>query len=772
MDFVNNLLERNRYFYQYIKSKIDFTAADFESIQKNIALMNKLGRFAWRNHSGCFYDADIENLLISYGSNLEGLVNVERVKAFIKSYLNEKNNFTTLHLVTELAEVGGHTRVVNQIIKRAKEENQILVLTEAETSTIPNFIFHEADNLFSTCSLNSLETVFEKALALRLLSLNVKRVIAYTHPADVVPVLAFANNGGTPVVFENHSHSWFWYGRFVADMVLCHSEYHTEFTRNYRDNVNSFYLPFTQVGSVNHLPTVEEKLSAKKMFGIDSNHTVILTVATREKYIPNKDYNYFELADEMLKKYLELVIIVVGISPKDPLIQNVKKHERLMVYNYMTDLSNFYLAADLCLESMPQPSLGIQLQAPVVGLCCPFPKYGKSKVFKSHLLMQSTLYKNHFGGQFSKEEFFTKLDMFINNSELRIKTANEIRENYLNTRSDDLLFAKIEELYKIIDSITHTVQIQNETKFYIDEESIEIAERSELQDLSEVINYWKDEFPKPIDSKLYYDLGDGFNESNSFVKHLDINSSSENNEVEIKFDLKNVEKNIINLRFDPIENSTCIVEIKEVELTCDGDKKYLSVADSNAALNYNNKLIFTSDDPSILFILPQDANNVESIIIRLKYLSENQYLPLIGEIISENSSQQNEAKKEYISKLYYDNGKGYSEENSVVSILPDLSANNMIELDIDLKDAGNINALRYDPIENESAVVEIESCTAYYQNNSFPLNIVKANADFHSKGCFVFSTTDPNLHLSLPKGAQKIDFLNVKYRLLVRNNKQ
>jgi CDP-glycerol glycerophosphotransferase (TagB/SpsB family) len=296
----------------------------------------------------------------------------------------------------------------------------------------------------------------------------------------------------------------------------------------------------------------------------------------------------------------------------------------------------------------------------------------------------------------------------------------------------------------------------------------ELTKRTNVaRPLSQYSNHSQTLYPV---AKLYYDVGSGFSEENSKLRYIIKKTDSDN--VEIDFNLKNIEKKIINLRFDPIENSTCIVEIKEVELIYGSSKKYLSIADSNAALNYNNKLVFTSDDPNILFIIPQDAENIESIIIRLQYLSQDQYLPLIGEILSEGASQQNEEKKEYISKLYYDNGKGYSEENSVVSVLPDISTNNLIELDIDLKDAGTINALRYDPIENESAVVEIESCTAYYQNNSFPLNIVKANADFHSKGCFVFSTTDPNLHLSLPKGAQKIDFLNVKYRLLVRNNKQ
>jgi hypothetical protein len=768
----NSILERNKYFYLYMKSKVDFESMDLESVYRNLGLIEKIGKFAWRNHPGCFYDAEIENILQNYSARLENYFSVAGIEQEIENLFPKDKNYSTLHIATDIANIGGHTRAINQIIKRSKEQNQCFVLTNGELLNVPGWFKKGTEEFAQTFSLSNYNSYFEKAFALRVLSKRFKRIILYHHPFDVIPALAFSHNCNTPIAVENHAHSWFWFGISITDLIICHSQYRIAFTKNYRGHDNCFHLPFTQFDNVNNLADASCKKQAREILNIGLDKTVILTVATREKFIPNSEYNYFEVVENILDKYPNVIIIVAGLSNQDVLVQDVKKSDRLLFHEQITDLKNYYLASDICLESMPQPSLGVQIQAPVIGLCSPFPAYGKFKDFKNHFFENSNLYKEHFGKEMSKEDFYEKLDLFIKNPSLCLSTAQEVRACYLENKSDQKIYDKLMEIYGIIDSLTHTTKKLSRTNFYNDEENIEIAVKSELQDLPKVIRYWINEFSKSIETKLYFDLGDGFNESNSFVKHLDINTGSENTEVEIKFDLKNIEKGIINLRFDPIENSTCIVEIKEVELICGGEKKYLSVADSNAALNYNNKLVFTSDDPNVLFIIPQDAANIESVIFRLQYLSEEKYLRLIGEIIAENSSQQDEAKKEYISKLYYDNGKGYSEENSVVSILPDLLTNNLIELDFDLKDAGAINALRLDPIENESAVVEIESCTAYYQNNSFPLSIVKANADFHSKGCFVFSTTDPNLHLSLPKGAQKIDFLNVKYRLLVRNNKQ
>jgi GT2 family glycosyltransferase len=52
------------------------------------------------------------------------------------------------------------------------------------------------------------------------------------------------------------------------------------------------------------------------------------------------------------------------------------------------------------------------------------------------------------------------------------------------------------DLYDNIDSLRHTPKLLDKTIFFEDDENIEIAERSEFQDLSNVIDYWKDELPR------------------------------------------------------------------------------------------------------------------------------------------------------------------------------------------------------------------------------------------------------------------------------------
>ena len=489
----DNIFLRNRFFYNCIKSKIDFDAIDIEGKIKNLNLIEKLGNFAWRNHPGCFFDAEIENLLISYGHELEDHVDIEKISQDIDSIFSTQNDCTTLHIATEIAEIGGHTRIINQVIKRSKELNQYLVLTGKDIFYVPEWFEKSTEGFVTISSLIKYKTHFEKAFALRLLSNHFKRILIYAHPFDIVPTIAFAEKNSIPVAVDNHAHSWFWYGKAIADLIFCHTEYHTEFTKKYRKSNHCFHLSFAQIDRLDHLPGIEEKAKAKKSINIGENKTVILSAATREKFVPNNEYNFFEILECIVEKYPDVVCIVVGLPDNDPLVKDSAKHERIIFHPVIKDLTNYYLASDICLESMPQPSLGVQLQAPLVGLSCPMPKYGKSRVFKRYFPGEVSLYNQHFSEEMSKNQFFEKLDLLINNEQLRIDIAKQIRESLQKIKSDDALYKNLKELYATIDSLNHIPKLHDKTVFFEDEENIEIAERSELQDLSSVVDYWKDE---------------------------------------------------------------------------------------------------------------------------------------------------------------------------------------------------------------------------------------------------------------------------------------
>jgi len=488
-----NFLERNKLVYLHMKSKLDFNSSNLDVITQNINLIEKIGQFAWRNHPGCFFDAEIENLLLGYGQKLENFVDVEGISREIENLFEVHKENSTLHVASEIANIGGHTRVINQMVKRSKEKKQGFILTKREVESVPIWFKEGVDEYAKILSLFSYNSPLDRAYALKIISKRFKRIILYHHPFDVIPTLAFANAGTIPVIVENHAHSWFWFGKSITDMVFSHTEFHTKFTERYRRIENSFYLHFTQSDNIETHLEVDQKRQAREILRIDTNKTIILTVATREKLIPNSEYNFFEIAENILQKNLEVVFIIVGLSENDVLVQSFNKSERVFIYPPTPDLKIFYLASDICLEAMPQPSLGVQLQAPINGLSCPFPKYGKSKVFRSYMLSQSKLYSKHFGKEMTENEFYEKIQHFINNPQLCLAVAQDIRSNLMEKQSEQVLYENILKMYNEIDSLSHTTKFLEKTIFHVDEENNEIAERSELQSWSEVLDFWRSE---------------------------------------------------------------------------------------------------------------------------------------------------------------------------------------------------------------------------------------------------------------------------------------
>jgi hypothetical protein len=788
----------NKAFYLCMKSKIDFQKKDIDSVYQNISLIEKIGRFAWRNHPGCFYDAEIENLLLQYGNEMENSVDTKKISKEIDDLFPAGIEYSSLYIATEIANVGGHTRGINQMIKRSKEENQCFVLTDSDLTCVPEWFEKGNPDNTKILSLNNYKSYYEKAYALRILSNRFKRVLVFHHPFDSIPVLAFAKKGNVPVIIDNHAHSWFWLGISVADMVLCHSEYRKEFTKYYRDMEKCHNMPFAQFDNIGALPHADEKLPARKRLNIEEDKTVVLTIATREKFIPNYGYNFFNLVEKILNEYAEVIFIIIGIADDDELVSRMKKSDRLFFHQQITDLTDYYLASDICLESMPQPSLGVQIQAPVIGLSCPVPKYGKAKVFKMGFAELSNLYNEHFGKEMTESEFYEKLDLFIKNKDLCLRTAEEIRASYLGTRSDEILYQNIQETFRYVDELAHNPRILKSTVFHEDAESIEISERSELQDFPQLIDFWKEEFTindlsilgtvankysalveyaahldenyknRQLSAKLYYSDGSGFTEDNSKIVILPRNYNTE--VVTLEFDLSSL-KGIRFLRFDPIEDKVCIVELLEVEITSGGTKILLHVAGSNSLSQNEGKFLFATNDPQIYFEVPSEMKKADKISIKLNYSINEDYFLLMNEgMFNKPAQPESGGKIQYSAKLYYDNGAGYSEDNAKYSVLPKNTDSDFIKLEYDMHDIKKITSFRFDPLENVFCGIEIQSILAISGDKSIDLLVYNSNAVVISDDKYFFNDIDPQIYIAVPDETGDIEKVVIKLKYSTDEN--
>ena len=479
-------LARNNYFYNYFLNNKILNVKDELDDGELMERIMFLATFAWRNHPGYFFDGRLENIVFNYGKNLEKYVDEERTAYDMKNIVSQNKEINLLHLATELGAVGGHTRVLYQLIKRNKEKNQIVVLTSQRLKNVPQWFIEGIGNT-PVVVLSSINSLFERAFILRQMSRFSNKILLYHHPFDVVPVMAFANDTYPPVLLENHAHSWFWLGASIADMVFSHSSFHRDLTRKIRPVNNAYLLPVTQIDDVDLTFNKNDKASAKEKLHINPNTICIITVGTSDKFIPNVQYDFFKTAHKIIDRFDNVEIFIIGIN------NGANYHiatDKIHFLGPVSDPSDYYKAADICLDALPQPSLGATYYAALIGMACPLHKYGDSNIFNCKRLSESKLYEQYIGTPRNEIEYLDKLEFLINSPDIRIQIANEIRDEYSNAYSKESLGKYIEHMLKAAENLDHKPGTIPDGVYHQDADSAEIADAGFLQDLPSTLEYF------------------------------------------------------------------------------------------------------------------------------------------------------------------------------------------------------------------------------------------------------------------------------------------
>ena len=483
-DFIYKNVDRNNCFYEYfLRTKI----LDIKgNIPENelIERISHLANFAWRNHSGFFSDGRIENILFSYGKNLETCVDRGKIDKQLAGLLpDDKNDYSIIHVATKLFGVGGHTRALYQFIKRHEGGRQLLILTGQSKQNVPEW-FREGIENVKLLSLDSIGSTFERAYILRHLANRAKHVVLYHHPDDVVPVIALSHNTRPPVILLDHAHSWFWLGASIIDMVLAPSEFHKKFTLAKRPLKNVIYFPFTQLEDLDGGFSPDDKLAAKKQLGLNPATLCMMTIGTTEKFVPNAHYNFYTTAKKIIKRFDTVELFVIGVQENSAIREKYNLHStRIHFLGFVDDPTDYYKAADICLDALPQPSLGGTIYAALIGLACPMFKYGASNVFNGKNLFTSSLYGRYVGMVNSEAEYLDKLEFLADNHLIRIGIAEEIRSEYLAISTKESLAKTVKETLSSAKFLKHTPLPIPDGKYFRDADSAEIADAGFVQNL-------------------------------------------------------------------------------------------------------------------------------------------------------------------------------------------------------------------------------------------------------------------------------------------------
>lgn len=340
------------------------------------SMIEVAARMAWYQHPGRFADGALENPLLTLAARLPGGLTgsgttTERVPAGRKR---------TLHVASEVLPSGGHTRVLSKWLLRDRTSPHHLVLTR-QWHAVPDFLQSVLrDTRTELTILEPRSPAEARARKLREISRNAARIVLHHSPDDSVPVLAYAADlRDAPIIWFNHAHFSFSLGPTVADLVLNTLPVYAELARRRRGaQVTSLLQGPFELKSADSASV--DKPAAKQRLGLPAESPVALTIGNRFYYTPQGDQDFFRFALRLLHSNKALHFLFVGVEASDPNVRpELRTHERAHFYGVVADPHPYYLAADVCLDAFPLPSIGATLESVLYGEAFPVLAYAETE---------------------------------------------------------------------------------------------------------------------------------------------------------------------------------------------------------------------------------------------------------------------------------------------------------------------------------------------------------------------------------------------------------
>lgn len=328
-----------------------------------LACTRLVAQFAAEHHPGRFADGAIENPLLTTGQALEQIC---RNQPTTLSVTNRAARRRVLHVATQIAKVGGHTRTIENWVTSDPDSRHYLFLTDQGNapvrSELLDIIQRQDGAVFKA---DSAHAPVERALQLRRFAQSqADLVILHHHPYDVIPVVALATSETPPVALLNHADHIFWLGGSVADMVIQLRAISRELSRDRRGTIHDIVLP---------IPLAEDELPvpravARRNLGIPPERTVYLTIGRGNKYRSTSQADFFRTARIILDRVPNSCLIVLGVTADQVSCPETKADSRFYFLGEQPRSLEVRSAADVYLEGFPFGSQTAALEAGRSGL--------------------------------------------------------------------------------------------------------------------------------------------------------------------------------------------------------------------------------------------------------------------------------------------------------------------------------------------------------------------------------------------------------------------
>ena len=312
---------------------------------------------AVQNHCGIFWSPRAEKVLNQIGRRIKTNETARKPPAEIKR---------VLQVGTQMAAVGGLTKMLGQWVKADSQRQHSLVLTQ-QHGPVPAFVTETFEGRVE--HLNHRPGAFiEWAKRLREIARDYDVVILHTHCEDVIPLLAFAEpDKHPPILVLNHADHLFWFGPSICHLSI-----------NLRDAAQDLALARRGIDPSRNIlmPTLSESIvrtrsraEAKKELGIDPDTVLMVSAARRAKYRTMHGVTFADIHAPVLEQNPNATLMVVGAGePEDWQPVRDRVGGRLLSTPELPNPKIYFEAADIYVDSYPFVSSTSLMEAAGYGI--------------------------------------------------------------------------------------------------------------------------------------------------------------------------------------------------------------------------------------------------------------------------------------------------------------------------------------------------------------------------------------------------------------------
>lgn len=400
---MNTSLKRLNSFNLGILNIVSQTNSD----ELKVNLLKSLCTLNWKIHPGKFSCDQIENNLINIGKN--------HISKYNSNLNNEKK---VLHLATELYEIGGHTRLLEQYINVFEKFQNDVILTRQSKANTPNRILNNK-SINCIMYLDAPGNEIERAQQLSRIWENYQFVILHIHPDDITPIIAFGIREHKNILFINHADHVFWLGKRISKLCINIRPVGLEISQELRGIENNLLIPIILNDKVlNGELNIEIPINEKLIFG---------TMTTLHKIIPNGEKNFIRDVYEILDLYKDSEFYLIGIEESELGLLGFQKNNnpRLHFFGRLENPNQILQKINIYLEGYPYNSLTSLYEAILNGVC-PVLMYNPINYncnLETDLSFNGILYHT-----IDKKAYLEHIDTLVKNAELRIRINKRLRE--------------------------------------------------------------------------------------------------------------------------------------------------------------------------------------------------------------------------------------------------------------------------------------------------------------------------------------------------------